>query len=88
MYILEGHILESVDTTTYLGIAISSNMTWNAHINNIASKAQKLLGFFFRRNLQIKNEHTKSMTHKSLVSSNLEYYSTISPHTKKQKSKI
>ena len=29
-YILEGHILESVDTTTYLGIAISSNMTWNA----------------------------------------------------------
>ena len=47
MYILEGHILESVDTTTYLGIAISSNMTWNAHINNIASKAQKLLGFFF-----------------------------------------
>jgi ubiquitin C-terminal hydrolase len=42
MYILEGHILESVDTTTYLGIAISSNMTWNAHINNIASKAQKL----------------------------------------------
>jgi hypothetical protein len=33
-------------------------MTWNAHINNITSKAQKLLGFL-RRNLQIKNEHTK-----------------------------
>jgi hypothetical protein len=37
----------TVDTTTYLGITISSNMTWNAaHINNIESKAQKLLGFF------------------------------------------
>ena len=56
-YILEGHILEPVDTAEYLGITISSNMTWNAHINNITSKAKKLLGFL-RRNLQIKNEHT------------------------------
>jgi hypothetical protein len=47
-------------------------MTWNAHINNIASKTQKLLGFL-RRNLQIKNEQTKSMAYKSLVRSNLEY---------------
>jgi hypothetical protein len=63
-------------------------MTWNAHINNITSKAQKLLGFF-RRNLQIKNEHTKSIAYKSLVRSNLKYCSTIwSPHTNKQKSEI
>jgi hypothetical protein len=42
-----------------------------------------------RRNLQIKNEQTKSMAYKSLVRSNLEYCSTIwSPHTKKQKSEI
>jgi hypothetical protein len=43
-----------------------------------------------RRNLQIKNEHTKSMAYKwSLVRSNLEYCSIIwSPHTKKQKSEI
>jgi hypothetical protein len=64
--ILKGHTLDSVDTPTYLGITISSNMTWNAHINNMTSKAQKLLGFL-RRNLHIKNEHTKSMAYKSLV---------------------
>ena len=64
-YILKGHTLESVDTAKYLGITISSNMTWNAHINNITSKAQKLLGFF-RRNLQIKNEHAQSTGYKSL----------------------
>ena len=87
-YILKGHTLESVDTVKYLGVTISSNMTWNTHINNITSKAQKLLGFL-RRNLQIKNEQTKSMAYKSLVRSNLEYCSTIwSPHTKKQKSEI
>ena len=86
-YILKGHTFESVDTAKYLGITISSNMTWNAHINNITSKAQKLLGFL-RRNLQIKNEHTKSMAYKSLVKSNLEYCSTIwSPHTKNRKVK-
>ena len=87
-YILKGHTLESVETAKYLGITISSNMTWNARINNITSKAQKLLGYL-RRNLQIKNEHTKNMAYKSLVRSNLEYCSTIwSPHTKKQKSEI
>jgi len=31
MYILKGHILESVDTAKYLGVTISSNMTWNTH---------------------------------------------------------
>ena len=40
-YILKGHTLESVETAKYLGITISFNM--NAHINNITSKAQKLL---------------------------------------------
>jgi len=87
-YILKGHTLESIETAKYLGITISSIMTWNAHINNITSKAQKLLRFL-RRNLQIKNEHTKSMAYKSLVRSNLEYCSTIwSPHTNKQKNEI
>ena len=65
-YILKEHTLESVDTAEHIGITISTNMTWNTHINNITSKAQKILGFF-RRNLQIKNEHTKSMAYKSLV---------------------
>ena len=78
-YILKGHTIEPVETTKYLGIAISSNMTWNALINNMTSKAQKLLGFL-RRNLQIKNEHTKSMAYKSLVRSNLEYTTQPSGH--------
>jgi hypothetical protein len=42
---LKGHTLESVETAKYL-VTISSNMTWNTHINNITSKAQKLLEFF------------------------------------------
>ena len=78
-YILKEHTFESVDTAKYLGITISSNMTWNAHINNITSKAQKLLGFF-RRNLQIKNEHTKSMAYKSLVRSGILLNHLVTTH--------
>ena len=81
-YILKEHTLEPVDTAKYLGVAISSNMTLNAYINNVSSKAQKLFGFL-RRNLQIKSEQTKTTAYKSLVRSNLEYCSTSwSPHTK------
>ena len=48
-YIVKGHTLESVDTAKYLGVAISSNITWNAHINRATSKAQKLQGFFYEK---------------------------------------
>jgi hypothetical protein len=42
-YTLKGHILESVNTAKYLGITLSSNMSWGTHINNITAKANKIL---------------------------------------------
>jgi hypothetical protein len=48
-YTLNGHILEDVKEVKYLGLTLSSNLTWNTHIGNITSKANKLLGFL-RRN--------------------------------------
>ena len=87
-YTLKGHTLESVHTAKYLGVTLSSNMSWEPHINNITTKANKILGFL-KRNLQIKQEETKALAYKSMVRSNLEYCSTIwSPHTKKLKDKV
>jgi hypothetical protein len=44
---------------------------------------------FLRRNLQIKQEETKSLAYKSMVRSNLEYCSSIwAPHTKQHIDKI
>jgi hypothetical protein len=81
-YTLKGHVLESVNTAKYLGITLSSNMSWDTHIKNITAKANKILSFW-RRNLQIKQEETKSLAYKSMVRSNLEYCSSIwAPHTK------
>jgi hypothetical protein len=61
-YCLHGHLLESVDKAKYLGVAISEDLEWESHINNICGKANKTLGFL-RRNLNIgstslKNRHT------------------------------
>ena len=75
-YTLKGHALESVNTAKYLGITLSSNMSWDTHINNITAKANKILSFL-HRNLQIKQEETKSLAYKSMVRSNLEYCSSI-----------
>ena len=86
--IREIHFKESVLTAKYLGVALSSNMTWEPHINNITTKANKILGYL-KRNLPIKQEETKALSYKSTVRSNLEYCSTIwSPHKKKLNDKV
>ena len=87
-YTLKGHTLESVTTAKYLGITISNDMNWDTHINNITSKANKIIGFL-RRNLPIQNTETKILAYKSMARSNLEYCASVwSPHTEKLKSKL
>jgi hypothetical protein len=72
----------------YLGVTLSNNMSWAKHINKITAKANKILSFL-RRNLQIKQEETKSIAYKSMVRSNLVYCSSIwVPHTKQHIDKI
>jgi hypothetical protein len=38
-YTLHGHTLDHVTKAEYLGIAISSDLKWGSHINNITKKA-------------------------------------------------
>jgi predicted GIY-YIG superfamily endonuclease len=63
---LHGYILESVDSANYLGITLQSNLKWNKHIDQTASKANKTLScvrrdlerifkaVFFARKLSVK----------------------------------
>jgi hypothetical protein len=61
----------------------TKDMNWDTHINNITSKANKIIGFL-RRNLPIQNTETKTLAYKSMVRSNLEYCASVwSPHTEK-----
>ena len=61
-YILKSHTLESVTSTIYLGITLSKDMNWDTHINNITSKANKIIGFL-KRNLQIQNTEIETLAY-------------------------
>ena len=49
-YTLEGMVLENVENIKYLGITITNDLRWNAHVSNVCTKANRTLGFL-RRNL-------------------------------------
>ena len=54
-YTLHNCILESVSSAKYLGVDISSDLSWDTHINRISKKANNTLGFL-RRNIKIHSE--------------------------------
>ena len=45
---LHNCILESVSSAKYLGVDISSDLSWDTHINRISKKANNTLGFLWR----------------------------------------
>ena len=75
-YILNGHTLESVTSTKYLGVTIQSNLKWDKHINDITSKGYKSLRFL-KRNLKTTNPHIKSQAYQALVRPKLEYSCSV-----------
>lgn len=72
--------IEKVSAFKYLGVHLSSNLTWNCHIEHITNKASKTLGFI-KRHLALADQNTKLLAYTSLVRSQLEYASIIwNPH--------
>ena len=81
-YYMHNQELESVDAAKYLGVTISKDLSWNTHINNITSTANKTLDFV-KRNVVTKNKDIKTMAYNSLVRPKVEYASVVwSPYTK------
>jgi len=81
-YLLHGQILESASNAKYLGLDLSSDLSFNTHINRITSQANRSLGFI-KRNITTKNKKVRELAYKSLVRPQVEYASTIwSPYTK------
>jgi hypothetical protein len=81
IYSLNGTVLDEVDSHTYLGVNISSNMKWNDHISQVAAKANRSLGFI-KRNLRGCTEDIKNIAFRSLVRPSLEYCAAVwDPYT-------
>lgn len=79
-YAIGENQIEKVTSIKYLGVHLSSNLSWNLHTEHIISKASKTLGFL-KRSLFQANKATKLLAYTSLVRSQLEYASIIwHPH--------
>jgi len=46
---LNGSMIQPVEHYKYLGVWISSDLTWTKHVESVSCKAQRLLGFMFRQ---------------------------------------
>ena len=87
-YTMHGQVLESVDDARYLGVNISSDLTFSYHINRITANASKSLGFL-KRNIKTKHSGIREAAYKTVVMPQLEYASPIwSPYTKKDIYKV
>ena len=87
-YTLYGQVLESVSSSKYLGVTLNDHLTWNDHIQNTVTSANKTLGFL-RRNIRTKDSSIREVAYKTLVCPILEYSSPVwSPHTKSNIHKI
>ena len=87
-YELHGHTLDSVSSAKYLGITIQQDMDWDNHINNMANKANRTLGFL-QRSLKISSSTIKDRAYKAFVRPILEYTSSVwDPYTQKSIDKL
>ncbi len=80
--------LESVPSATHLGVEITSNLSWNKHIDAVSNRANGKLGFL-RRNLRSVPQSVKAHAYQSLARPHLEYCSSVwDPHTRRNISRL
>ena len=74
-YTLEGTVLENVENK-YLGVTITNDLRWNAHVSNVCTKANRTLGYL-RRSLYACAQKVKEAAYKGLVRPVLEYSGSV-----------
>ena len=69
----------------YLGVTITSNMSWNTHITNLCNKTRRLIGLLYRHFYKNSSSSTLLKLYLSFIRPHLEYSSTVwSPHLKRE----
>ena len=87
-YSIDGDIIPNEKSTKYLGVTITSDLSWTKHIESIKAKASRTLGLI-RRNLGPCDTTVKEKAYQSLVRPQLEYASSVwNPYTKTDKIKV
>ena len=87
-YQLDGHILQQVPDSPYLGVTISDDLKWSSHKNKISNKVNSTLGFL-KRKLKHFSQDSRRTAYLSLVRSTLEYSSIVwDPYLQKDIDKV
>ena len=80
-YHIEATPIVQVEHTKYLGVTISSNLSWNEHVQRITNKAKQVNNFLYR-NLWKCPTHIKSGCYKIMVRPVTEYAASVwDPYT-------
>ena len=69
--------LEQVECFEYLGVILSSKLSFSQHIDSVCSKARKILGLLYRRFYNNASKDTLLQLYLSLVRPHLEYASPV-----------
>lgn len=79
-YVLNGEKLLKVDSIKYLGVFITSDLSWDKHVQFICNKGNKILGVL-QRNLCFCSSDVKLAAYNGLLRLVLEYASSVwDPH--------
>jgi hypothetical protein len=79
-YTLGAENLSRVDSYPYLGVTVSSDLSWHNHVSCISTKATRTLNFI-RRNIYGCSSEAKALAYTSLVRPHLEYAASAwDPH--------
>ena len=71
--LLEGIPLECVDTIIYLGVILSSDLSWTPHIESVCTKGRKLLGLRYRCFYNSARSDTLFVLYTTQIRPHLEY---------------
>ena len=83
---LGGQLLECVSSYKYLGVHISSDLSWSQHTQHVCMKAKKMIGLLYRNYYQHLPDTMLLQLYKSLVRPHLEYAAAIwSPSSQSDK---
>ncbi len=79
---LEGTALEQVATFKYLGVILSSDLSWTPQVDSVCTKARKVLGLLYRRFHNNAGCDTLLEMYTTLIRPHLEYAAPVwNPYT-------